>query len=99
LLDLFNDPDEAVRVSATNAFFELPSYSVLRTLGPWPLGLSEEQAEMYERRYGIPSHKVAFAKLLNHPDIRIRDMATNAYRVGWGSNVVNETFENASRQP
>jgi hypothetical protein len=52
LLDLWDDPDQSVRQSATNAFFELPSYSVLRPSRPPPLGMSQEQADMYERRYG-----------------------------------------------
>jgi HEAT repeat protein len=33
LLDLWTDPDELVRQSATNAFFDLPSYYILK--GYW----------------------------------------------------------------
>jgi HEAT repeat protein len=97
LLDLWNDPAESVRQAATNAFYQLPSYNFLQNLGPWPVGLSEEQAEMYERRYGLPRPAPALTRLLNHPDIRIREMATNALRTLQGSNLVNRTHENASR--
>lgn len=77
LLDLWNDPDESVRQSATNAFLELPSYSVFRDL---PVGMSQEQARMFEQRYGVPRPQLALTNLLNHPDIRVRQMATNAFR-------------------
>jgi hypothetical protein len=76
LLDLWNDPDEPVRQSATNAFFDLPSFSVLTR----PRGMSEEQEEMYRRRYGIQPSKPVLIKLLVHPDIRVRAMATNAFQ-------------------
>jgi hypothetical protein len=101
LLDLWNDSDEWVRRSATNAFFALPSYYVLThpTQPQGPAGISQEQADMYERRYGIRSFSSAGTRLLDHPDIRIRQMATNAFRKLSGSNVVNQTSENASHQP
>jgi hypothetical protein len=102
LLDLWNDPAESVRQAATNALYELPSYRALRNLGSspiGPIGLSEEQAEMYERRYGLPRPAPVLARLLDHPDIRIREMATNALQTVTISNVVNQTHENASRQP
>jgi HEAT repeat protein len=95
LLDLWTDPDQSVRVSATNAFFELPFYSLLRQSRPAPWGMSQEQAEMYERRYGIRASSFAGSKLLDHSDIRIREMATNALRKLSGSNVVNQAAENA----
>jgi HEAT repeat protein len=82
LLDAWNDPDESVRQAATNAFFGLPSYNVLT---PMPVGMLEgrygmswAQAQMYELRYGLSLHKPALTNLLNHSDIRVRQMATNA---------------------
>jgi hypothetical protein len=99
LLDLWTDPDVTVRQSATNAFYELPSYTFLRNVGPWPIGMSLEQADMYARRYGLPRYATALTKLLNHPDPRIRQMATNAFQTFQGSNVVNQSDETASRHP
>lgn len=88
LLDLWEDPDKTVRQSATNAFFALPSYAILRTAAqvpngpsrPPPLGMSQEQAEMYERRYGIRLLNRPLTNLLINPDVRIREMATNAFQ-------------------
>jgi HEAT repeat protein len=94
LLDLWTDPDNTVRQAATNAFYELPSCSFLRNLGPWPIGMSQDQADMYARRYGITPYTPALTRLLEHPDIRIRQMATNAFRTLRGSNVVNQSSEN-----
>jgi HEAT repeat protein len=96
LLDLWNDPDLPVRRAATNAFLGLPAYSALRDAivpnhwGPGPIRMSSEQQAMYFQRYGINAVPPPNA-LLSHPDIRIRQMATNAFRMGNGSN----TTENA----
>jgi HEAT repeat protein len=95
LLDLWDDPDNAVRQSATNAFYELPSYSFLRVLGPWPIGMSQEQADMWIRRYGLP-RSTALTKLLDNPDPRIRQMATNAVQKLTIARDQNQTAENPS---
>jgi HEAT repeat protein len=80
LLDLWNDPDKMVRQSATNAFFALPSYAILKTAAQVPNEMSQEQAEMYERRYGIKLLNRPLTNLLINPDVRIREMATNAFQ-------------------
>jgi len=95
LLDLWNDPDQTVRISATNAFFDLPRYSGMRSFTKSVPKLSEPQLEMYEKRYGITTQKSALKRLLNDPDIRVRETATNAYRMMRGSNFVDRT-QNAS---
>lgn len=95
LLDLWNDPDNTVRQSATNAFYGLPSYSFLRSLGQWPIGMSQQQADMWITQYG-PCY-TELTNLLNHPDPRIRQMATNAFQTLRGSNRVNQTHADASR--
>jgi len=80
LLDLWNDPDNSVRQYATNAFFELPAYSVLKhadALVPLPSGINEEQQALYKRFWPNPT---ALVPLLDHPDLRIREMATNVAR-------------------
>jgi len=100
LLDLLDDPDEWVRRSATNAFFDVSRFFVLKTYSQLPDGMSLEQREMYERRYGIRTlSSSGLSNLLDHPDPRIREMATNAFRKASGSNIVNQTSENHSRQP
>jgi HEAT repeat protein len=99
LLDLWNDSDNIVRQTATNAFYDLPSYTFLRNLGPWPPGMSQEQVDIYARRYGLPRYTTALTKLLNHPDPRIRQMATNAFQTLQGSDVVDQTHEDATHQP
>jgi HEAT repeat protein len=95
LLDLWNDPDQSVRQFATNAFFELPRYSGMRSFAESIPGLSEPQLEMYEKRYGITTQKSALKRLFNDPDIRVRETTTNAYRMMRGSNFVDQT-QNAS---
>jgi HEAT repeat protein len=81
LLDLWDDPDQSVRQFATNAFFEVTRYYALETFSQLPTGMSREQVEMYERRYGIrPFPSTGLTNLLDHPDPRIRAMATNAFR-------------------
>jgi hypothetical protein len=97
LLDLWDDPDQSVRQFATNAFFELSRYYVLKTDSQLPpTGMSREQAEMYERRYGIRiSSSSGLTNLLDHPDPRIREMATNAFRKLSATNIVNQATENA----
>jgi len=97
LLDAWNDPDVSVRRAATNSFFQLPPYSRLSMAVQPPLGMSLEQADMYAKRYGTPPYSSVLARLLTDPDIRIREMATNAFRTLSGSNVVNQTSENAGR--
>lgn len=97
LLDLWNDPDEWVRRSATNALFELPSYRGLQNQGSRPTGMSFEQAQIFERRYGLHVSTRTLPELLTNADIRIREIGTNVLRTLQGSNVVNQTHENASR--
>ncbi len=90
LLDAWNDPDKSVRQFATNAFFQLPAYNVLKTEPQSQIlerryGLTEEQVVMLENRYRtrppvVLPHDVALSNLLSHPDIRVREMATNAFR-------------------
>jgi hypothetical protein len=96
LLDLWNDPDLMVRTWATNSFFQLPSYSRLKIMTESP-DLSVGQADMYSKRFGMDTVSPTALKLLNHPDIRIRQMATNAFQRLRGSNVVNQTTELPSR--
>jgi HEAT repeat len=97
LLDLWTDPDEGVRRSATNTFFELPSFYCLRILAEAPGWIPRPTADMFATRYGINPLFPAATNLLHHPDIRIRQMATNAFRMVEGSNTLNQTTENASR--
>jgi hypothetical protein len=80
LLDLWNDPDKRVRQTATNAFFQLPAYAVLRQadqLTPLPVGMNDEQTALYKKYWPDSS---ALVRLLDHPDLRVREMATNAFR-------------------
>jgi HEAT repeats len=97
LLDLWTDPDESVRQSATNAFFDLPSFFCLRILTQPPTVMSQQLADMFTTRYGINPLFPAATNLLHHPDIRIRQMATNAFRMVEGSNTLNQTTEILSR--
>lgn len=94
LLELWNDPNSSVRQAATNALFELPTYAVLRTVAQWPMGMSDEQMLMYEQSYGLPLHTVEVTNLLNHPDARVRQIATTAFRM-----LVDRTMTNANHQP
>jgi len=96
LLDMWNDPDQWVRRSATNAFFELPSFFCLSKLAEAPGWISRPPAAMFATRYGINPPYPTATKLLEHPDIRIRRMATNAFRMLQDSNLVNKTTENPS---
>jgi len=96
LLNAWNDPDESVRSAATNAVLKLPPYYHLSTILRGTIGMSQEQMEILARRYEMPDFSSVMARLLTHPDIRIRQMATNAFRTLSGSNVVNQTSENAS---
>jgi HEAT repeat protein len=97
LLDARDDPDESVRSAATKTFFELPPYYHLASVIHWPMEMSQEQADWYARRYGTTPYSPGLTRLLAHPDIRIRQMATNVFRMLSGSNVVNQTSENANR--
>jgi hypothetical protein len=99
LLEAWNDPDKSVRSAATNAVLILPPYYHLSTILRGTIGFSPQQMESLARRYEMPDFSFAMVNLLTHPDIRIRDMATNAFHRLKGSNVVNQTSENASRQP
>jgi HEAT repeat protein len=82
LLDAWQDPDPSVRRTATNAFFGLAPYSVLDTRA---------------KPYTAPADSSILTRLLDHPDIRIREMATKALRILSSSNAVNQTNENTSR--
>jgi HEAT repeat protein len=79
LLDTWNDPEEDVRQAATNAFFALPAYAILRQadqLTRLPPGMNVEQQALYKRYWPDSS---ALIRLLDHPDLRVREMATNAF--------------------
>ena len=80
LLDAFQDPDQSVRRAATNSFFGLAPYYVLNTVSEFPIQMSREQAYIYVKRYGAPANTSMLTRLLDHPDIRIREMATNTFR-------------------
>jgi HEAT repeat protein len=82
LLDAWGDPDYSVRRAATNTFFDLPPYNVLKTYPLLPSGLAQEQADTYPRHYGLKVNHYTpeLAHLLTNSDARIREMATNAFR-------------------
>jgi hypothetical protein len=101
LLDAWNDPDQSVRRAATNSFFELPAYNILRNadaLTQLAPGMSEEQRAMYIKRYWIdPKRPTSLTQFLDNPDPRIREMATNAFQKLKSSIDGNQTAENPSR--
>jgi HEAT repeat protein len=99
LLDAFTDSDLNVRVSATNALFRVPDYTVFEeaALSESIKAMVEKDsglAEMYSSEHLLPR----LTKLFNHRDVRIRQMATNTFRMLSGSNVVNQTHEDAVRE-
>jgi HEAT repeats len=99
LLEAWNDPDESVRREATNSIFELPRYFYLRPFLHGPIETPQKNADYWERRLSAPPYSTVLTQLLDHSDIRIRQMATNAFQWLGVSNVVNQTSQNASRQP
>jgi HEAT repeats len=100
LLGAWNDLDESVRREATNSIFELPSYYYLRPFLYWPpIEMPQKNADYYASRLSTPPYSTALTQLLAHPDIRFRQMATNAFRMLSNSTVFNQTSQNASRQP
>jgi HEAT repeat protein len=84
LLDLWSDPDESVRRIATNTVFRMPPYTILEQVDLLDKnglsGLSMQAKMMWFERYGGGPPGPALARLLDHPDPRIREMATNAFR-------------------
>jgi hypothetical protein len=100
LLGAWNDPDESVRREATNSIFELNSYFYLRPFLYWPpVEMRKKTADYFAKRLTTPPYSTALTQLLAHPDIRFRQMATNAFQWLGSSNIVNQTSQNASRQP
>jgi len=79
LLDLWTDPDFSVRRTATNSFFQVPPYSRLN-IAHLPIGMAQEQADMVANGYQTPPSWSVLASLMTHPDIRVREMATNVWR-------------------
>jgi hypothetical protein len=100
LLDCWSDPDDSVRQVATNAIFRMPEFTILKQIDELDKnghsGLSLQAKMMWFERYGGGPPGPALARLLEHPDPRIRQMATNAFQTLRGSNVVNQTAENTS---
>src|SRR5262249_48714195 len=71
LLDAWDDPDYSVRRAATNVFFELPAYNILRNAhvltqsAPW---MSEKQRATYIKRYWTdPKRPNPLTQLLADP--------------------------------
>jgi hypothetical protein len=99
LLEAWNDPDESVRREATNSIFELPRYFNLRSFLYGPIQMPQKNADYWARRLTTPPHSTVLTQLLDHSDIRIRQMTTNAFQWLGSSNAVNQTSQNASHQP
>jgi hypothetical protein len=82
LLDAWNDPDYKMRLLATNAICDMPAYTVLRDInsltGREALPESEKISFFAEIHGYFPGPRLA--PLLNHSDVRIREMATNAFQ-------------------
>jgi hypothetical protein len=96
LLDLWNDPDQSVRQSATNAFFDLWAYAVLRQadqLRIYPAGMNEEEQAFYKVSWP------RLVRLLDHPDLRVREMATNALQKFKQASGEMPAAQTPSRQP
>jgi hypothetical protein len=78
LLDAWDDPDYSVRRAATNAFFDMPPYNALKTYPQFSSGMSQQQADIYAKRYGLKPNTPELTRILTNSDARIRAMATNA---------------------
>src|SRR5262249_15940639 len=99
LLDAWVDPDYSVRRAATNSFFDLHTYSVLKTYPLLPSGLAQEQADLNSRHYRLKVNHYTpeLTHLLTISDARIREMATNAFRMLRENNSQNSASDDSSR--
>ncbi len=98
LLDAWSDPDYKMRLFATNAVCDMTAYAVLRDMST--LSGKEALSESEKIDFFKETHKYTpgsqLEPLLNHSDVRIREMATNAFKKLQGSNGTNQTTENRS---
>jgi HEAT repeat protein len=78
LLDLSNDPDDAVRQNATDALYQIPAYTVLKDVVVLDNITTEPARTEWIQRCINDTSAPQFTQLLQHPDPRIREMATNA---------------------
>lgn len=78
LLDLWNDPDAAVRQNATNALYQIPAYTVLKDVTLLDNISTEPARTKWIQQYMTDTPAPQLAQLFQHPDPRIRQMATNA---------------------
>jgi hypothetical protein len=78
LLDLWHDPDPAVRENATNALYQIPAYTVLKDVALVDNITTEPARTKWIQRYMTDSPAPQLTQLFQHPDPRIRQMATNA---------------------
>jgi FPC/CPF motif-containing protein YcgG len=78
LLDLWNDPDDAVRQDSTNALYQIPAYTVLKDVTVLDSISTEPARTKWIQRYMTDTPGPQLTQLLQHRDTRIREMATNA---------------------
>jgi FOG: HEAT repeat len=78
LLDLWNDPDVAVRWDATNALYQIPAYAVLKDVALLDNITTEPARTKWIQRWMTDTPAPELTQLFQHPDPRIRQMATNA---------------------
>lgn len=78
LLDLWNDPDDAVRWDATNALYQIPAYTVLEHVAILDNITTEPARTKWIQRYMTDTPAPQLTQLFEHRDPRIRQMATNA---------------------
>jgi hypothetical protein len=80
LLDACDDPDKIVRQSATNALFQIPAYAVLKDAAILDNVATEPARTKWIRAYFNDAPGPELARLFEHRDPRIREMATNAFQ-------------------
>jgi HEAT repeat protein len=95
LLDAWNDPDYKMRLLATNAICDMPAYAVLRDINSLSGEEALSQSEKISFFRGVHGYTPGprITPLLNHPDIRIREMATNASQKLSENNSQNQTSQ------
>jgi HEAT repeat protein len=78
LLDLWHDPDDAVRQNATNALYQIPAYTVLKDVSLLDNITTEPARTKWIQQYMTDTPAPQLTQLFQHRDPRVREMATNA---------------------
>lgn len=81
LLDALSDSDLFVRSAATNSLFRIPAYAIFRDLAMMEqYGIRPSAADIHYRGFFNYPPGPPLSRLMEHPDPRIRQMATNAFQ-------------------